>query len=166
MGPFMTPLDDKVIVVKDGTVIRGSASRVYQYVWDARSWPRLNPHVKEVNVLEERPNYQHLWMQIESDGKIVTMVTERFGEPHRAVTYFQTQPPPFFKSHKGQWGIEESEGQTSLTLVHTVAVCTEKARMMLGLESDEDISSKVSSLLRRNGNRTIEAIKNAVEAQP
>lgn len=158
--------DEKpTLIVKDSVLIKGNVPEVYAYLWNARAWPLLNPHVKTVEMLDEGPTYQHMRMEVESDGKMVAMETKRNGMPPQSISYDQTQPPPFFKEHRGLWELQpESEG-VKVTLTHTVRLDEERIKKFLNVDSLEEARSRVAAILSRNGLRTIEAIKKTVEAE-
>jgi ribosome-associated toxin RatA of RatAB toxin-antitoxin module len=160
----MTDIQQRTVVVTDSVVIKGTASRVYGYLWDAHAWPQLNPHVKAIEMIEETPTYQCMRMQVESDGHIVTMTTQRQATPLQAITYHQTQPPPFFQEHRGEWQLREEPDGVRVTLIHTVVLDEERIKSFLGVASIDEARPRVASVLSRNGLRTIEAIKQAVEA--
>lgn len=139
--------------------IRGDLAEVYECFWNPRLWTEITPHVRRVEMLDQRPNFQRFKMEVNSEGKIYLMETQREGCPWQAIHYRQLQPPPFFTRHTGEWSFSGYSDGVRVTLVHQVDVDIGKACEILGAVDAEDAVGRISVSLQRNGLTTMNAIK-------
>jgi len=145
--------------VTDELMIQADPAQVFVCIWDPRLWPRITPHVKKVEILEDGERSQRFAMTVEADGRDHDVESVREAEPGRWVRYRQTRPPAFLRAHHGQWTLEPVTGGVRIHLVHEADIDYERAFSALGMSSREEAEDFVARTLKANGSRTLEAIK-------
>ena len=98
-----------MVVVEDELLIRAPLERVFRCFWEPGLWTRITPHVKRIEMLEERASRQRFLMTIESEGRAHTVETSREAIPNESITYRQSKPPAFPNDASGAWGPEEAD---------------------------------------------------------
>jgi ribosome-associated toxin RatA of RatAB toxin-antitoxin module len=79
---------------------------VYQAMVDMKTWPKLLPHVKAVNVLYNDGRYQEFTMIVDSGtkaGDLTVRSVRLCDQLNLQIDLFQADPPPFLKHHVGGW---------------------------------------------------------------
>lgn len=152
-----------MLVVTGEITINGSLDHVYACFWNAELWPRITPHVKQVEMVEQDQHRQRFRMVVESRGKQYQMETERCSFPNEMITYRQAHPPPIFRKHSGDWKFRQTENGVQVQLTHRVVLNQEMAKKVLGLNSISAVTETVTSILKNNGSTTMSAIKAFVE---
>jgi hypothetical protein len=152
-----------MLVVTDITIIHGELSQVFTCFWDPTLWPRITPHVKEIEMIEWEDTHQRFKMSVEANGKLHRMETVRDAVINARITYKQSQPPPFFDEHMGEWSFEQEEGGVRVTITHKARINESKAREILEVDSLAEAEALISKTLKRNGQLTMAAIKATIE---
>ena len=152
-----------MLVVKDTVFIKGELAQVFDCFWHPELWPQITSHVKAIEMLEQDDTHQCFRMQVESSGKLYSMETMREALVNQSITYRQSQPPPFFLEHTGEWSFAEADGCVQVALTHRVILNVTKAKELLGLNSTAEVAKRVSETLRSNGALTMKAVKAFVE---
>jgi uncharacterized protein YndB with AHSA1/START domain len=151
------------VTVEDVVLIHADLELVYQFLWDARRWPELNPHVRSVEICEESEVRQRLRMRLETDGRSVTTESIRDAEPPHTIRYTQVQPPPFLREHSGVWECREDPRGVRVSLTHAAVLDQGIAPGFLGVGTIDEARARVAEMLSRNGRRTIEGVKRETE---
>lgn len=151
------------VTVEDVVLIHADLQMVYRFLWDARRWPELNPHVRSVEVHEESEVRQRVRMRLETDGRSVTTESIRDAEPPHTIRYTQVQPPPFLREHRGVWECREYPQGVRVSLTHAAVLDEGIAPAFLGVRTVDEARARVAEMLSRNGRRTIEGVKRAAE---
>ena len=154
-----------MISVTDSIFMEGPLESVYGYCWDARQWPTITPHVKEVRILEESDAFQRMAMTVESDGRLFHTESIRRTVPLQWIEYDQLTPPSFLLSHVGEWRFFSEEGGTRVVLTHRFSADHGLARQILGLGAAEDVDAYIGQRLKRNGLTTLASVKELVEGK-
>jgi len=152
-----------MLVVTDSTIINGKLSRVFDCFWDPTLWPQITPHVKQIEMIEWEDTHQRFKMSVEANGKRHDMETERIAVINERITYRQSQPPPFFDEHIGEWLFEELDEGVRVTLIHKARINEPKAREILEVGSLAEAEVLISETLKRNGRLTMSAVKATIE---
>jgi hypothetical protein len=149
--------------VTDTVSIKGNLPDVFRYFWRAELWPRITPHVKRIEMLEDGPTYQRFLMQVESEGRVHSVESERFAVPGESIRYQQTMPPALFRTHGGEWRFVAKDEGTEVSLTHRVEINADAAFEILKVTTMDEAERRVGAALRRNGMTTILAVKELVE---
>lgn len=152
-----------MLVVTDSIIINGDLPRVFDCCWNATLWPRITRHVKQIEMIEWQATHQRFKMSVEANGKRHDMETEREAVINERITYRQSQPPPFFDEHLGEWRFEKLDGGVRVTLIHKARINESKAREILEVGSLDEAERVISETLKRNGRLTMSAIKATIE---
>ncbi len=154
-----------MISVTDSILIAGSLESVYGYCWDAKQWPAITPHVKEVRILEEDNSFQRMVMAVESDGRLFHTESFRRTAPLQWIEYEQLTPPAFLLSHSGEWRFVPEAGGTRVVLTHRFTADHDRARQILGLGAAADVDAYIGQRLKQNGLTTLASIRDLVEGK-
>jgi len=152
-----------MMTVTDTTIIRGRLDEVFECFWDPTLWPRITPHVKQVEIIAWQGAHQQFKMCVEANGKPHWMESEREAVDGRRITYRQTRPPVFFLEHTGEWGFAEVDDGVQVTLIHRVSIDEAKAQEVLNVGSRAEAETLIQQTLKRNGRLTMTAIKRKIE---
>lgn len=150
--------------VVDSELIRGSQEEVFECFWRPELWPKITPHVKRIEMIHEEGNRQHFIMEVQAEGRNYVMETERVAVAPQSITYQQSKPPVFLRTHSGEWRFEQQGPDTRISLVHQVDIDDQKAIAVLEVQSVEAAHEKIRTNLRKNGRTTITAVKTLVES--
>jgi uncharacterized membrane protein len=149
--------------VTDSICITAPLEEVYQYCWDAETWPRITQHVRQIDLLGTEDNGQRIRMVVENEGKLYTVESIRRTVPGTSITYQQTSPPPFLAEHSGEWRFSFAGKETRVELTHRFVAKREVALQILSLAEDTDVDAYVGDRLKRNGLLTLSAVKQTLE---
>jgi hypothetical protein len=152
-----------MLEVSDEVKITGELDKVYKYFWHPEWWTRLTTHVKAIEMIEEESTYQRFKMDVESDGKLYNVETERWSVPYRKISYEQCRPPIFLKKHQGLWEFRQEGTEVVINLKHIVEIDEMKAIEVLPVSTAEDAEQFIGKNLKRNGLKTINAVKAHLE---
>lgn len=155
-----------MLTVTDDVRVDASIERVFETFWQPELWPRITPHVKQVEMLLRGARSQRFRMVVESNGRRFESESARTAEPHELISYVQIKTPPIFVRHCGDWRFSVDEtGMTRVSLVHQVLLADE-APAILGTVPGQPTETFVADSLRRNGSLTMHALKRWIEALP
>jgi ribosome-associated toxin RatA of RatAB toxin-antitoxin module len=149
--------------ITDEVFIESEAPRVFACCWDVELWPRITPHVKRIQMLQQKGCHQEFIMTVEVNGREHTVHSEREAVPEQRITYRQTRPPVFLKEHRGEWRLTREEGGIRVELTHQAILDEERAMQVLGARTPEEAREQVASSLKASGARTLGAIKHHLE---
>jgi len=152
-----------MLTVTDQHTIRAGLAEVFRCVWDAGLWPKITPHVKRVQFVEEGERTQTMLMTVLANGVEHTVESVREADPDRRVRYRQTKPPAFLHAHEGEWHFSIVPEGVRVDLIHRAVVDYDKALAALEVQSPAEADQLISSTLKANGSRTLIAIKNFLE---
>lgn len=150
--------------VTDMMLISAPVDRVYECCWNAELWPKITPHVREIEMIDAQAHQQHMRMVVESEGKLYRVESTRTTVPGQHITYRQNTPPAFLSEHCGEWRFYSDANQTRIELTHQF-VAKDTARQTLGLDQSVDINDYIASRLKKNGLLTLSAIKRMLEQE-
>jgi ribosome-associated toxin RatA of RatAB toxin-antitoxin module len=127
------PLSDVRCSFEDVVDIRGGVEDAYRFVYEADRWRRRLPHVRRVDVTEDRPGVQLMEMDtVTGDGTVHTTGSVRACLPNRLIAYKQTVLPKLLTGHCGQWRFEETGTGTRVTAAHSVLLSVPAIPEVLG----------------------------------
>lgn len=149
--------------VTDSLFIAAPVEQVYEYCWNATWWPRITPHVRDIELVESSDTRQRMKMAVESDGKMYHTESVRESSPQQWIAYRQLTPPVFLEEHTGEWRFADVDGGTRVDLVHRFTARPELARQALGLGAHDDVEAGIGARLKRNGLMTLSAVKSVAE---
>ncbi len=149
--------------VTDSIRIMAPLEQVYDYCWNAEMWPRITPHVRQIDLLDAENDSQRIRMVVENEGKLYTVESIRHTVPGASITYQQTTPPPFLSEHSGEWRFSFAGAETRVELTHRFETRKEVARQVLGLAEGADVDDYVGERLKQNGLLTLSAVKRTLE---
>lgn len=151
-----------MVRVEDEIFIRAPRDLAFECFWDATLWPRITPHVKKIEMLENGAGRQRFRMTVESQGRLHTVESVRTAEGQRRITYDQTTPPVFLKRHSGEWLFDEVDDGVRIRLIHRAELDPEKLEA-LDAATIADGEEAVARNLGANGMRTMQAVKAHLE---
>jgi aromatase len=157
---------DQLITFEDTVTVDGGAKDVYDFLNEAREWPRRLPHVARVRLTEDTPGLQTLEMDTSTkDGSVHTTSSVRVCRPHSGIVYKQHVLPALLSLHTGRWLIEEhAAGAVTVTSRHTVRINTARIAEVLGQDADADTArTMVRKALSGNSLATLHAAKSFAE---
>ena len=147
-------------------VIDREVETVYQALFHLQDWPKLLPHVKQVNVLYDDGNYQEFTMTVlsEKDAGALRVRSVRLCDADkRQIGFFQPEPPPFLKHHAGGWQfIPLTDKQCQVITFHNWNLNHEKSADIFG-QDESNYEQRVSSLLLNHANFALENWKRILE---
>lgn len=149
--------------INDQVKIKTTINSLYKYFWHPEWWTRLTPHVKAIEMIEEESTYQHFKMDVESDGKIYNVETERWSDPYKSISYKQCRPPVFLRAHQGFWEFSQDGDEVVVSLTHKVDIDESKAIELLPVSNSEEARKLIAANLKKNGLLTINAVKSYLE---
>lgn len=150
--------------VTDKIFIKAPIDRVYEYCWNATLWPKITPHVREIEIFDQSAEGHRMRMTVENEGKLYKVESTRTTVPCRRISYKQTTPPAFLSDHSGEWEFSAVDQETCVQLTHHF-VAKDTAAAMLGVPDSVDLESYIGERLTRNGLLTLSAIKAALEKE-
>jgi uncharacterized membrane protein len=150
--------------VTDMMLISAPIERVYECCWNAELWPKITPHVREIEIVDTQADQQQMRMVVESEGKLYRVESTRTTIPGRRITYRQNTPPAFLAEHCGEWCFYSAAGHTRIELTHQF-IAKDTARQLLGLDANVDVDAYIAARLKNNGLLTLTAIKQMLEQE-
>jgi uncharacterized membrane protein len=150
--------------VTDKMFISAPVDRVYECCWNAELWPKITPHVREIEIVDAQADQQHMRMVVESEGKLYRLESTRTTVPGQRIFYRQNTPPDFLAEHCGEWRFYSAAGHTRIELTHQF-VAKDTARQLLGLDPNVDVDAYIAIRLKKNGLLTLSAIKQMLEQE-
>jgi uncharacterized membrane protein len=150
--------------VTDMMLIGAPVERVYACCWNAELWPKITPHVREIEIVNAQQDQQQMRMVVESEGKLYRVESTRTTVPGQHIAYRQNTPPAFLAEHCGEWRFYSVAGHTRIELTHRF-VAKDTARQLLGLDPNVDVDGYIAVRLKKNGLLTLSAIKQMLEQE-
>jgi ribosome-associated toxin RatA of RatAB toxin-antitoxin module len=136
--------------------------RVYQFLYDAASWPALIPHVRRLDLREDTPNVQVMAMDTQTpDGSVHTTESVRVCFPDSLIVYKQTTVPALMRAHTGYWRITGDGDSTTAVAGHAVVLNPEAVVPVLG--ADATIADAAAFVRRALGTNSTTTLRRAQE---
>jgi ribosome-associated toxin RatA of RatAB toxin-antitoxin module len=127
------PLSEVRCSFEDVVDIDGSVADAYRFVSEADRWRDRLPHVRGVDLTEDRPGVQRLEMDtVTGDGTVHTTSSVRVCLPNRLIAYKQTVLPTLLTGHCGQWRFEATGAGSRVTAAHSVLLSVPAIPQVLG----------------------------------
>ncbi|TMR04908.1 cyclase [Actinomadura soli] len=125
-----------LMTFSDDVWVDGRAADVFDFLNEARHWPRRLPHVERVSLREDTPGQQLLTMDTRTkDGSTHTTTSVRVCLPHTKIVYKQIHVPPLMTLHTGEWELTPEDGGVRATSWHTVMINEANITKILGPEA-------------------------------
>lgn len=108
---------------QETVAIASNAETVRRALHDVAAWPRVLPHVLEIEVRYDDGQYQEFYMTVDSEGRALRVRSIRNCR-NNLIEFFQPEPPAFLRHHAGCWRIrplgQDATGQdvTEVSAVH------------------------------------------------
>jgi aromatase len=150
-----------VLSFEDRVRIDGSAEEAYDFIHDAKQWPRRLPHVAAVDLDERTVNVQRLGMDTRTaDGATHTTTSIRICLPPDRIVYKQLETPKLMSVHTGHWTFKEHNGGSELAAGHTVVIDPAAVAGVLGPDATvADARKYIRNALGRNSGTTMQYAK-------
>lgn len=147
-------------------VMKVPPDKAYSDLQDARSWPTLLPHCRAINMRYDDGQNQEFVMTVDVRGTDEHIRTVRRCTPG-TIEYFQPEPPPVLKEHRGAWRIEPHSEGSRVTSWHRVRLNPAGVRNLWGDISAPEALARVRDAINGNSLSTMQAIsrRNTAEAQ-
>ncbi|WP_394824952.1 aromatase/cyclase [Pendulispora albinea] len=152
---------------EDAIPIRGSARDVYDFIYEANSWPARLPHVAKVGLEQDGEGVQTLQMDTRAkDGSTHTTKSIRVCFPHFKIAYKQITLPALMDLHTGYWTFREHDGVVTATSQHTVVIKRANIANVLGPDATvAGARDYVRTALSTNSCATLGYAKHHAEAR-
>lgn len=105
----------------EAMVIPHDETAIYQLLRGAHNWPWLLPHCKAVDMLYDDPDNQEFKMTVMVGEQEESLRTIRRLQPGK-IEYFQPEPPPPLKEHRGRWTLRDTPAGVEVTSWHEVVL--------------------------------------------
>ncbi|MDJ0362463.1 aromatase/cyclase [Rhodococcus sp. H29-C3] len=155
---------DCLFSFEDSVDVTGDASSLFDFIYDAGSWPERLPHVAAVKLDEPSEGVQSLEMETRShDGSVHTTKSYRV-QVNGRIAYKQYTLPALLELHTGVWSFTEKDGFVEAKSQHTVILNKDAIQSTLG-KSANIYSAKdyVRKALGTNSLATLNLAKQHVE---
>jgi hypothetical protein len=80
-----------------------AVERAYDALTIVRDWPRIQRHIRAIEVIYDDGRFQELYMETTLQGVQLRLRTIRRCEPCVGTRFFQLQPPPSVQHHTGAY---------------------------------------------------------------
>ncbi|MEU7608246.1 aromatase/cyclase [Micromonospora sp. NPDC049204] len=133
----LTAAGELTLSFTDSVEIEGSAKDVFDFLNEAQHWADRLPHVSAVEFSESIPGLQTLRLTtLTKDGSSHVTESVRVAFPHHRIVYKQTTLPALLTLHTGYWQLDEdTNGRTTATAEHTVAINPDRITGILGADA-------------------------------
>jgi ribosome-associated toxin RatA of RatAB toxin-antitoxin module len=144
--------------------VAAAAERVYSLLWEVERWPQMLPHVKRIAVHSQNADYQDFEMETVGPAGAHVNRSTRWGSPHAAIRYEQTQPPRLFRVHRGVWTIEAGDGGVTVKSAHSIELEPAQIEPVLGRPySPVEAAVLVRHFVGNHSTATLNVIKQLAE---
>ena len=106
---------------EESLIIRRPAELVSRLLQDAASWPWLLPHCNDVRMIYDDGAFQEFVMVVQVGEKTEVIRSIRVLSPNR-IEYFQPEPPPALREHRGRWTVTERPDGVEVVSWHDVVL--------------------------------------------
>jgi aromatase len=142
----------------ESRLMQAAPDRVYAALQEARVWPALLPHCRGVEMRYDDGTHQEFVMTVDVRGAPERIRTIRRCTPHRAIEYFQPEPPPVLAAHHGAWWVEPQDGGSRVVSWHRVRLNPDGSRRVWGEIPVSEALARVRDAINGNSRSTMEAI--------
>ncbi|GLX05379.1 aromatase/cyclase [Microbispora sp. NBRC 16548] len=126
-------LAELTVSFDDSIRIDGGIDDVYEFLYEAREWPRRLPHVARLDLAEDTPGIQVMEMDTTAaNGSVHTTKSVRVCFPNSRIVYKQTEVPALMSAHVGEWSLRAVGGAVTATSRHTVMIRRDAVTAVLG----------------------------------
>ncbi|WP_010533657.1 aromatase/cyclase [Brachybacterium squillarum] len=151
-------LSDHFIQTHDEIHIGAAPSQVFALLWDVSAWPRLLRHVDAVTVHSQDED-QHRFSMTLAGGSASAHGIEsvRVARTDEWIAFKQTRTPDGVYGHAGTWTMTAVDGGTLVMVRHLALLERVEASAL------HDLSTRLSTNLRRSSLATLEVVRSATE---
>ncbi|WP_328405123.1 aromatase/cyclase [Nocardia sp. NBC_00403] len=151
------PIDDVIHTFEDTVVLDASAAELYDFIYHSEQWPEHVPHVSRIELTEDAEGVQLMEMDTVTAGGIAhTTKSVRVCFDGTRIDYKQLMPPAMLFGHSGAWEFADGRDGAVVTARHTVAIDPERAREILGADTDlADARAYLGEALGTNSRNTL-----------
>ncbi|SNX63786.1 aromatase [Streptomyces sp. TLI_55] len=153
--------DELTCSFEDVVHIKGAASDVYDFIYEAHLWTERLPHVVTVRLDQPEPGLQTLEMDtLSKDGSTHTTKSYRVGLAPDRIVYKQITLPALITLHTGRWTFTPAGDGVDASSQHTFTVNTAAIERVLGKEATaQDAIEYVRTALSTNSRATLTIAK-------
>ncbi|WP_280386279.1 aromatase/cyclase [Nocardia wallacei] len=151
----------EVRTFSDSIRIAADPKAVHEFIWDARCWTEVLPHVRAIDVREYGTGVHALTMTTRSSVGEHDTMSIRITDGHSRIEYKQLNLPPLLDLHLGSWSIDASGGDAVLTSSHTIRLRPEHATA----EPQGPNLDKARDALSANSMSTMRIAKQRLESE-
>ncbi|WP_338683214.1 aromatase/cyclase [Streptomyces acidiscabies] len=154
-------LGELVFSFEDAVTVKGDARSVYDFLYQAESWPTRLPHVERLDLREEVPGIQAMTMDtLAKDGSVHTTESIRICLPDELrIAYKQLVPPSLMASHTGEWTLTDTDDGVLAISRHTVTV--NEANILQVLGESGTVASARDFIRRAAGGNSLVTLQHA-----
>ncbi|MEK8019678.1 MAG: SRPBCC family protein [Candidatus Parabeggiatoa sp.] len=133
---------------------------IYQLLAEVESWPNLLPHCDAVDLLYNEGGYQEFVMNVSTPhGKERFRSIRICRDNIFSIEYFQPEPPPVLKLHRGAWVLQSVPEGTNIIASHEIQIDPEACQRVFGNDNIESHKENISQAIEKNSLMTLEACK-------
>jgi len=138
---------------------------VYALLADVGGWPSVLPHCESLDVRYDDTVDQEFTMQVRASGATETFRSVRHcDEQTLTITYFQPEPPPVLRRHRGSWQVRAIAGGAEVISRHTALVDIAACDTRFGPGAPDEHKRRVRASLEVNSGATVEACQRHLAA--
>lgn len=134
------------------------ADRVYALLADVALWPKMLAHCESLDLRYDDGGHQEFVMDVQTAAGTETFRSIRLCEPEALrISYFQPQPPPVLRHHRGTWRVRAVPGGCEVIADRTVVLDPDACTREFGTPDPVEHKQRVRRLLDGNSRATVEA---------
>lgn len=153
------PQSDTSHEFEESILISLPANKVYEHLQNITRWPERLPHCNKVDVIYDDGIDQEFYMEVDVNGKNEKIRSIRHCEVPYLITYFQPNPPPILKKHRGSWRIQSIEpDKTLLTSYHFIEIHSDNIKKRWSQVTTDEAKKLIETAISNNSRITMESI--------